>query len=294
MNIKLILSVFYIFLTIFAYAQEDLLEQLKDEESTEPDYTTATFKSTRVINSHSVETLGKQQLDFRISHRFGEINSGSYELWGLDHATMRFGLEYGITDRFNIGVGRSSFLKTYDGYTKFKLIRQRIDKIWSPVTVVWFSNMAITTLKSEDEYVNSHYSSRLSYTHQLIIARKFSEKLSLQIAPSIVHFNYQIANARNNLIAIEAGGRMKISKRVSLNIDYIYRLNPDHNSPYFNSLAAGVDIETGGHVFQLHVTNSQGMIEQYFIANTAGNLLKGGLYYGFNISRQFSLGRKKL
>ncbi len=277
------------------FGQEDLLKDLEQTAPVEPQYVSATFKSTRVINSHSTETLGKNQLDFRISHRFGRVNSGAYNFFGLDQATIRLGLEYGINDRINIGIGRSSWGKTFDGYLKLKLLRQRADKSWAmPVSVVWLSNAGLTTLETSDEYVKSNTSGRISYVHQLLIARKFNEFFSLQFAPSLVHRNYVAdLQEKNDVYALQAGARIKISKRISINGDYILRLNNTGNDTYRNSAALGVDIETGGHVFQLHVTNSQGMIEQYFIAQTDGRIDKGDIYYGFNISRQFNLSRKR-
>jgi hypothetical protein len=270
------------------------MESLVREQVNKPEYVSSTFKSTRVINSHSVEMLKSKQLDFRISHRFGRINSGAYNFWGLDQATIRFGLEYGLSNKVNLGVGRSSFGKTFDGYLKVKLFSQRSDNIFKmPVTVVWFSNAALSSLQTVDNYINNHLSARLSYVHQLIIGRKFNEWFSLQVSPTLVHRNYIQENSHNNdIYAAAIGSRLKLSKRISLNADYIYRFNQPKNNGFYNSFSMGIDIETGGHVFQLHVTNSQGMIEQVFIAGTTGNWKKGDIYYGFNISRQFNLGKR--
>ena len=273
---------------------QDLLSDLHSDSKSGPGYTTSTFKSTRVINSHSLETLPEGNLDFRISHRFGKLNSGAYNFFGLDQATIRIGLEYGLTDRITLGLGRSSFEKTFDGYFKAKLIRQRkSENVSFPVSVTWFSNMAINSLRTDDRIAGLHSNYRYSYAHQLIIARKFSSSFSLQLAPIVVHRNLSNADAKNDSYAIEAGGRMKISKRVSVNVDYIYRLPDCREELYSNSLALGVDIETGGHVFQLHVTNSQGMIEEMFVDRTIGSWENGDLYYGFNISRQFTLKKRK-
>jgi hypothetical protein len=283
------------FLSGTAFSQDDLLADLKSDSDSDPGYTTATFKSTRVINSHSSETLAEGSLDFRISHRFGKLNSGAYNFWGLDEATIRLALEYGITDRFTAGLGRSSFEKTYDSYVKYKLLRQRKNNASSfPVSVTWFSNAAYNTLKNGDEVIEENPEYRFSFAHQLIIARKFSPGVSLQVAPILIHRNLKEEfETSNDTYAVEFGGRVKVSKRVSINADYIYRINSNTDNPYYNSFSLGVDIETGGHVFQLHFTNSQGMIEEMFVTRTDGQWSEGDIFYGFNISRQFALKKRK-
>ena len=285
----------WILVPLTLFAQGDLLSELEEDAAAEAvsDITTATFKSTRIINSQSVELVPSNHLDFRISHRFGQINSGAYNFWGLDQATIRLGLEYGLGDRINIGVGRSSFQKVYDGYFKLKILRQQTGSRTIPVSLVWFSNMSLTTLRTGNQYIEDHFYTRLAYAHQLLIARKFSQGPSLQVAPILVHYNYVAADRENNLYAVSLGGRAKVSKRISVNLDYIYRIDPIRDNGYYNSLSVGVDIETGGHVFQLHATNSQGMIEEYFVGRTTGRWQKGDIYFGFNISRQFSFAGKR-
>jgi Membrane bound beta barrel domain (DUF5777) len=275
--------------------QGDLLTGLRVDSESDPGYAISTFKSTRVINSHSVETLPAGNLDFRISHRFGKLNTGAYNFFGLDEATIRLGLEYGLTDRLTVGVGRSSLQKTMDGYAKVKLLRQRKGTSGSfPISATWLSNVAVNTLRNGDELLENNHVYRYSFAHQLILARKFSPKLSLQAAPILIHRNLKEATEESNdIMAVEFGGRIKVSKRVSINADYIYRLPGDQEDVYHNSLSFGVDIETGGHVFQLHFTNSQGIIEELFVTRTAGQWRKGDIYYGFNISRQFVLKKSK-
>lgn len=278
-----------------SYGQEDLLGNLKKTLNEDPGYATATFKSTRVINSQSVETLSKGNLDFRISHRFGRVNSGAYNFFGLDQATIRLALEYGLTNAITVGLGRSSFQKTVDGFIKAKIFRQRKnDDGMFPVSITWFSNLAVSTLKNGDVVVDGNSLYRYSFAHQLIIARKFTSALSLQVAPLLVHQNLkEPGDKSNDTYAVEFGGRIKVTKRVSINADYIYRLPDYQNKLYYNSASVGVDIETGGHVFQLHLTNSQGMIEQIFATRTDGQWSAGDIYYGFNISRQFKLRKDK-
>ena len=276
----------------------DLMSQLEKEVSGDDknntNYTTATFKSTRLIDGHTVENVGKGVLDFRISHRFGKVNGGGYDLFGLDNATMRMSFDYGITNRFMVGIGRSTFEKTYDAFFKVKLLRQSTGAKRMPLTVSYVPTVALKTLKSLDTSRKNYFSSRLFFTHQLIIARKFSEKTSLQLMPTYSHRNLvTLASEPNDLIAIGIGGRQKITRRVSLNAEYYYQLPDFKLEGTTNALSVGVDIETGGHVFQLHFTNSQGMSERTFITETRGKWGKGDIYFGFNISRVFTIGKRE-
>jgi len=272
----------------------DILRMLENEMGSTTDYTTATFKTTRLINGHTVENVGKKVLDVKISHRFGKVNGGGYELFGLDNATMRMGLDYGITNYLMVGIGRSTYQKTYDAFFKVKLLRQSKGKRNMPITLSYVPTVALKTLKFEDATLQNYYTSRLFFTHQLIIGRKFSEGTSLQLMPTFTHRNLvQLASEPNDLLAIGIGGRQKLSKRISLNVEYYYQL-PDyklHNTT--NSLSVGFDIETGGHVFQLHFTNSQGMSERTFISETTGDWAKGDVFFGFNISRVFTIGKSR-
>jgi len=268
---------------------EKEMEQSKDVTI----YTTATFKTTRLINGHSVENVGKGVLDVKVSHRFGNISEGFYELFGLDKASMRAGFDYGITRNIMIGVGRSTFQKTYDGFIKVKILRQSRGKKNMPITLSYIPTIALKTIHYEDPKIDNHFRSRLSYSHQLIVGRKFSDKTSLQLMPVFIHQNLvTLARESNDIFAIGIGGRQKLSKRISLNAEYYYVLPGTKLNGTSNSLSIGFDIETGGHVFQLHFTNSQGMNERTFIADTKGRWDKGDIYFGFNISRVFSIGKK--
>ncbi|KAA6440300.1 hypothetical protein FEM33_06760 [Dyadobacter flavalbus] len=274
----------------FLYAQDDLLGELSRQDSLVSFPVTATFKSTRIVNGHSVETMKKNHLDFRISHRFGRLNSGAYQLFGLDQATMRMGFEYGITDRFMVGVGRSTSQKVYDFFGKHKLLQQTTGAGNMPVSVTLFGGMGIATVNRELEFQDKIY-----YSAQVLIARKFGERFSLQLSPSYLHRNRpEIAGDEKILLAMGIGGRYKLSKRVSLNGEYFYTAREKNTvtAPYHDSMSFGVDIETGGHVFQLHFTNSLGMIEKQFIGETTGSWGKGDIHYGFNISRTFSFDKK--
>jgi hypothetical protein len=272
-----------------AVAQDDDLLSMLEDSTEQIDYATASFKSTRVVSGHSIENVSEGVLDFRISHRFGRLNGGAYEFYGLDQATIRLGFEYGVTDRFMIGVGRSSWEKAYDGFMKVKLLRQSTGKVDMPVTMSYFSSMAINTLRFDTTRKN-FFTSRLFYTHQLIIGRKFSESFTLQLMPTFIHRNLVATrNDFHDIYALGIAGRIKLSRRVSFNGEYFFVMPGQLDSKMHNSCSIGFDIETGGHVFQLHFTNSPAMIEKEFIAETEGDWLKGDIHFGFNISRVFTV-----
>ena len=285
-------SFLFSIITILMFAQEDLMDILNKDSKPEINYTTATFKSTRIMNGHSVEKMPPGQLDFRISHRFGRINSGAYEFFGLDQANIHFGLEYGIMKWLMIGIGRGTYEKTFDGFAKFTLLRQSSGARFMPVSVSLLSTAALKSVKWADPLRTNYFSSRLSYVGQILIARKISQGFSVQIIPSYVHRNLVATELDpSDLYAIGAGGRMKLTKRISLNAEYYYLTNPKTymSQQVYDPLSIGFDIETGGHVFQLIFTNSVAMIEKGFIGETTGNLRKGDIHFGFNISRVFTL-----
>jgi hypothetical protein len=255
-------------------------------------YTTATFKSTRVMNGHSIERMPAGQLDVRISHRFGQINTGGYNFYGLDQSNIHLSLEYGITNWLMVGIGRGEYEKTFDGFTKFSILRQSTGAKEMPVSVSVLTSVAMKTLKFQNTAVTNYFTSRLSYVAQILVARKISEALSVQLTPSYVHRNMVATELDpNDLFAMGAGARLKLTKRASLNAEYYYLVNPRTymSQKVYNPLSIGFDIETGGHVFQLFFTNSIGMIEKAFIGETTGTWTKGDIRFGFNISRVFTL-----
>jgi hypothetical protein len=272
-------------------AQDDLLDLLDKGAKPETEYTLATFKSTRIMNGHSVVRMPPRQLDVRISHRFGTLNSGLYEFFGLDQSSIHLSLEYGILDWLMVGAGRGSYEKTFDVFAKFTLLRQSTGAREMPVSVSLFSSVAATSVKWSDPERTNYFSSRLSYVHQLLIARKFNQAISLQLTPSFVHRNLVVTtDDPNDLIAIGAGGRVKLTKRISFNAEYYYLVNDksDISQEIYDPLSVGFDIETGGHVFQLIFTNSLAMIEKGFIGETTGSWGHGDIHFGFNISRVFN------
>lgn len=272
--------------------EDDLLSLLGDDE--EQSYTSATFKTTRIINMHSVENAAAGVMDFRISHRFGFINTGAYDLFGLDQALMRIGLEYGVTSRLMVGFGRSNVNKAYDSFLKYKILRQGSGKRNIPVSVSYFASAVCNTVKWADPNRDNYFSSRMQYTHQLLIGRKFNNDLSLQLTPTLVHKNLvPTLQDKNDILAMGFGGRYKLTQRFSVNGEYIYVLPNQISSTFYNSLSLGVDIETGGHVFQLHLTNSTSMLEPGFITESVGQWKKGGIHFGFNVSRVFTVKEKR-
>ncbi|MFN3783342.1 MAG: DUF5777 family beta-barrel protein [Spirosomataceae bacterium] len=299
-NSSFLQKLFFFLLLSNASIGQDLLDELDKNIEVPKQFSIATFKSTRVINGHSVETMAKKHLDFRIAHRFGTLGNGAYELWGLDNATMRISLEYGLTDRLMVGVSRSSLQKTYDYLVKYKLVRQTTEK-GSPVSITAIALADAITLESSPSFQFYRNIERFSYVGQLLIARKMNENLSLQLSPTLLHRNsVEDVGEANTWAVLGVSGRMKLTKRTSINGEYFYRVPLENGrigvisptSLYRNSLSIGFDIETGGHVFQLHFTNSVGMVERQFLVQTDGRWLKGDVHYGFNISRTFSFDKK--
>ena len=290
---KYLLSVLMLLYVTMGMAQDDMMDLFSDEPAT-IDYTDATFKTTLLGIGQTVENPPNGNLIFNVQHRFGAVNTGWYEFFGLDQANTRIGFQYGINDWLGIGIGRSSYLKSYDGWVKVKILRQSTGLRKMPVTLDYFGSMAISSLKWQYPERENYFSSRISYAHQLLLARKFSRAVSLQLMPSFVHYNLvENASDDNDVWSIGAGGRFKISNRVSINIEYYYILSQETASQYENPLSIGFDIETGGHVFQLYVSNAEGLIEQHFIARSTGRWLDGDIHIGFNISRAFTIKKPK-
>lgn len=286
------LSLVFLFSIKSAFSQ-DLLSTLGDEPP-QKEFIKNAFKSTRVINAHSVEFVGAGVLDFRILHRFGLVNSGAYEAFGFDVARMRIGLDYGIMKRLMVGIGRSTYKKESDVFVKYRLIWQAKGKGAYPISVVLVSGITENGLKFANPDQKNYFTSRLAYYHEVIIGRKFSEKFSFQIAPTMLHNNIVDKKGdKNDIFSIGAALRMKLSKRIAFTADYIYQLPNQLPSGIQQPLSLGFDIETGGHVFQLHFTNAVGMNERVLTAETDGKWDKGDIHFGFNISRVFTIVKHK-
>ncbi|MEY4934643.1 MAG: hypothetical protein RIS64_1002 [Bacteroidota bacterium] len=266
----------------------DLLSMLNEQEETE--YAKFSFKTNRVINMHSLENTAQGVLDFKISHRFATIDKGFYDFFGTDAASQRIGFDYGITDNIGIGFNRNSVGKALDGFLKWRILRQSSGKKNMPVTLSVLASMALETQKWAVPDRDNYFSSRLFYVHQLIIGRKFNEEFSLQLSPTMVWRNLVETSAEQNIVwAMGVGARYKLSKRFALTGEYIYVLPNQLKSGLYNSVSIGCDIETGGHVFQLHFTNSTSMSEYGFVTNNTDDFFAGKIHWGFNVSRVFTL-----
>ncbi len=285
---------FLFFLFLSSSAQDNDLLKLLGNDKPKKEYVDYAFKSSRVIMSHSMELIRPGVMDLRILHRFGNVNQGGYQFFGLDQATMRLGLDFGLTKNMMIGVGRSTNKKEFDGFIKYRLIHQAKGPGSLPFSLLMAGGSTLNSTKWADPSRKNFFSSRLAYYGQVIIGRKFSEGVSLQLSPTIVHRNLvPTLQDPADMLAIGAGGRFKLSKRVSLNFDYYYRLNPNKTDGTLNPFSIGFDIETGGHVFQLHFTNAIGMNERVFLTETTNDWAKGDIQFGFNISRSFQLKKRK-
>lgn len=293
-------KIYYLLFTFLLVYQlngkaQDLLSMLDSiqPEKNQTQYTEGTFKTVRLINGYTSETAAKNELAFSISHRFGNINNGIHDFYGLDQSTIRFGFEYGLSDRIDLGLGRSNYEDIIDGFVKVKLARQSSGKKSFPFTITLLEGMSISTQEWTNDVVDYPVSGRINYIHELFISRKFNENLSLQLSPVVIHRNMvEKRDDPNTVAAVGIGGRYKITNRFTAVCEYYYLLPGKIDEKYNNSLALGVEIETGGHVFQIHLSNSTGMTEKVFIPETTGDWLKGDINLGFNIIRLFNLKRK--
>lgn len=273
------------------HAQEESLLSGVELKQPPKEYVTNAFKSSRVVNGHSMEFIGKGVLDFRILHRFGRVNDGIDQFFGLDQASMRIGLDYGLGKNLTIGIGRTTFQKELDGFMKWRLVRQATGG--SPFSWVLVSGISVYTYKNPDAQKEISLSSRLGYYYQSIFGRKFSERFSLQLSPTLVHRNEVAAEDENDIYALGIGTRFKLSKRIAFVVDYFPVLNRPETLNTKDPLSVGFDIETGGHVFQLHFSNSAGMNERAFITDTRDDWGKGEIRFGFNLSRVFTIKKNR-
>lgn len=273
------------FIPIVSFSQDDLLNEI-DRDSTANNYATAVFKGLKIVNFESTKLVSKQEFTLVVSHRFGSIEDGFDTFFGLDNAVTRLNFIYGITDAFNIGISRSSFLKVYDFTAKYRLLRQEENGF--PFTVVGFNALLINTALDKANFPLLTFNDRLGYTMQFLISRKINSDFSLELAPTFFHDNLiQVNGQDNSQIALGFGGRYKFSKRWSVNLDYGLHLNRVIDSPFKNPLSIGFDLETGGHVFQMHFSNAQAMNTNGFLGQANGDWTDGNIFFGFNLSRTF-------
>lgn len=271
-----------LFLATIAYSQDDLLNSL-DTNQTPDNYSTATFKALQLVTLQTTKMPAKKEFYFVVSHRFGSVENGLDSFFGLDNATTKLGGIYGITDWLSVNVSRHTLNKMYETGIKYRMARQGSN---FPLDIVGYSVADINTFLEKKQYPGLEFKHRLAYVQQLLISRKVNEKLSLELVPSFVHKNlYNPDIERDNQFSFGGGGRYKITKRLSVNLEYMH--NFDKPKFYKNPLSVGLDVETGGHVFQLLFTNSQAMSESGYLTNASGEWGKGNFFFGFNLYRVF-------
>tara|TARA_R110000850_G_scaffold213392_2_gene339390 strand:+ start:539 stop:1384 length:846 start_codon:yes stop_codon:yes gene_type:complete len=278
------LSTLFVFLTaLIAVGQEDLLEGLEPEMDQE---VIATWKSLKVVNFETTKLVAPKEFQLIISHRFGSVENGIDDLFGMDNAVTRFQFAYGLTEWMHVEASRTGFNKTYQLATKFKLKKQIEEGF--PFSIALFTAMDANTELDKSIFPKLEFIDRLGYTAQFIVARKISKRLSAQLSPTLFHQNFVTFDPQDNTqYAMGLGARYKLTNRWSLNADYGYHLNRADGSPFVNPLSIGVDLETGGHVFQMHFTNAQPMLTNGFLSQATGDWTKGRFYFGFNLVRVF-------
>ncbi|OYU80580.1 MAG: hypothetical protein CFE23_08865 [Flavobacterium sp. BFFFF1] len=277
---KLLLA--FLFLPVLTFAQDDLLSGV-DSVATKETVQSA-FKGLKIVNIESTKLAAKGDLYFIVAHRFGSIKDDFEGFYGLDNAMTQLKFLYGLTEWLTISGARSEM--AYDFSLKYGLQSQIKDGF--PFAIAGFSSLAINNTLKESNYPKLKFDNRLIYVQQLLISRKFNDKLSLELAPTVFHENFVDNDDQNNTqYAIGMGGRYKLGKRWSVNVDYAAHLNRASNSIYKNPLSVGVDLETGGHVFQMHFTSSQQIHEAGFLGQTTGDWGKGDIFFGFNLARVF-------
>ncbi|MDP4263963.1 MAG: DUF5777 family beta-barrel protein [Bacteroidota bacterium] len=291
---RLSLATMALFSVSHLAAQEPDLLSLVGTDKPKKEIVKNAFKSPRVINGQSMEFLRPGTMDFRILHRFGQLDQGYKNFFGLDQASMRMGFDFGILKNLMVGIGRSTYKKEVDAYFKYAPFLQSTGKGAFPFTIALVSGITMDGLPWADPERQNFFTSRLGYFFQMIVGRKITEGFTLQLTPTLVHQNLiQLATDSNDVFALGVGGRLRLSRRVSLTWDFFHVYNPFKDNAYTDPLSVGFDIETGGHVFQLHFSNSSGMNERAFITETTGRWDKMEIRFGFNLSRIFQLKKKK-
>jgi hypothetical protein len=298
MQPRLLFSVALLFISTLlcntVQAQEDLMKLLDSETDSAAsetiDYTYATFKTTRIITGQSIETPAPGVMNFLIGHRFGTFKDGWRGLFGLDRANIRFAFEYGITPWLSVGWGRSSADKQYDGSVKVKLLRQSTGKRKMPITVALYASGAIHSMEWTDKTRPNYFSSRMSYAFSMMIARKFNKGFSLQLTPTIAHQNLVPDKTyKNTVFSMGVGARQMVTGSLSVNAEVFYLIPGQLPKTQMPTYSIGIDLETGGHVFQIMISNARGMVEQYFVLRETQRWRDGDIQLGFNINRVFTI-----
>lgn len=281
--------------SLFAQNLDSLMSAETSAPESKQQYATGTFRGTRVANGQSVETLPAKILDIKIQHRFGYVSDGINQFYGLDNATIRLGADYGITSRLTVGGGRASYQKQWDVFAKYKILQQQSGERNMPVTLTALASAMVQTMPDPTGLnYKPYWTDRLYYAFQFMVARKFGDGFSLQLMPTLVHYNnVPLVSDPNDIISIGAATSIKISRSASIVMEYYYNLPGHKFDSTKNVLAVGLDIETGGHVFQILLTNGSGIAERPFISESYGDFFKGDIRLGFNLSRTFQMGKSK-
>lgn len=277
----------FIFLSMFtsgfALAQDDLLKDIDTIKTDNTNLSPPAFKALQIVTGQSTKLSAEKEYYIVVAHRFGDVSKGFKDFFGLDDASTKLGLIYGVTDGLSVSLSRETNLKTFEGAVKYKLVKQN-GKF--PVDIVGYNVLAANTDLSKDNYPFLKFGDRLAYLTQALISRRFNDDLSLQFTPSYVHKNlYDPMLEDKDQFLTGLGGRYKISKRVSINAEYF--VNYDNKSFYKNPFSIGMDLETGGHVFQLLFSNSQLNSDIGYLTNASGKWEKGQVFFGFNLYRVF-------
>lgn len=269
----------------FTFGQNSLLNEISAESDYENTFQMPAFKAMKVVNNQSTKLAGKGDLYLYVGHRFGAIKGGIGSLFGLDYANTKIEMLYGLFSEVQVGFSRESFKKTYNLHVKYGIKKQTSS---FPVSIVGYNSINLDTSLDENVYPNLNYNERYVYISQLLVSRRFSDNFSLQLSPSVIKHNFLTTQAKTDYnYVLNTGSRLKISKRSSFNLDYSYHLNRLKNSIEKNVLSVGVDMETGGHVFQLLFSNTQASDEAGVLTGAEGDWLKGDVFFGFNILRVF-------
>ena len=275
-------NLLFLLLPFLSFAQEDLLSEIDTIMGKQT--VTSAFKALKIVNLESTKLAAKGDLYFIVAHRFGSVKDGFEGFYGLDNANTQIKFLYGLKDWLTISGARSEL--AYDFSVKYRL-KEQVENGF-PVAIVGFNSLAINNTLKESLYPNMNFQNRLIFVNQILISRKFTDRLSLELAPTFFHENFVADDLQDNSqYAIGIGGRYKITNRWSINADYAAHLNRASGSIYKNPLSIGVDLETGGHVFQMHFTSSQGIHEAGFLGQTTGDWTKGDVFFGFNLARVF-------
>lgn len=279
---KKILSIIILLFVVKSHSQSDLLTEL-DSIPKEPSYATATFKGLQIVTLQSTKMPAKREFYFVVSHRFGSVKGGISNFFGFDDATTKIGGIYGVTNWLSVSASRHTLLKVYEAGLKYRILRQGDQFLFD---IVGYNTVDVNSFLTREEYPGLEFSNRLTYINQILVSHKFSESLSMEIVSSFIHKNiYNPIIESDNQFSLGVGGRMKMTKRMSLTFEYLN--NFDTPGYYENPLSIGLDVETGGHIFQLIFSNSQAMTESGYLTTASGDWRMGDVFFGFNLYRVF-------